>query len=68
MKKLISLCLIILSTQFLIGCTYEENQMAGVGLGAVAGGAIGSAVSNGNPAATIGGAAIGGVVGYQATR
>lgn len=68
MKKLLSLIAIILSTHLLTGCTYQENQMAGVGVGAVAGGLVGSAIGGGNAAATVGGAAVGGLVGYQVTK
>ena len=53
---------------FLAGCagggTYVKNRQIGAGVGAVSGGAIGAAVSRGNPAAIIGGAAVGGVAGY----
>lgn len=67
MKSILSLVLIA-ATIAITGCTQDEKQMAGTGIGAVAGGAIGHAVSGGSTAATIGGAAVGGIVGYQATK
>jgi len=68
MKQVIATLILMVSTLTLMGCTSDEKQMAGTGVGAVAGGVIGNAVSGGNAAATIGGAAVGGIVGYQATK
>lgn len=52
----------------LVGCagggTYVSNRQIGAATGALAGGAIGAAASRGNPWATVGGAAAGGVAGY----
>lgn len=47
-----------------VGNTYVPNRTIGAGVGAVGGGLLGAAVSRGNPWATVGGAAIGGVTGY----
>ena len=56
MRKILASALIILSVGVLAGC---ERQDIGTATGAVAGGVIGSAVSNGNPVATVGGASRG---------
>lgn len=65
MKKLIASVFVMLSIGFLAGC---ERQDVGTATGAVAGGAIGYAVSDGNPVATVGGAAVGGIIGNQVSR
>jgi osmotically inducible lipoprotein OsmB len=68
MKKILSICSIILALSILTGCTTGEQQAAGIGGGAVLGGVVGNAITGGSAAGTIVGAGIGGFAGYQATR
>jgi osmotically inducible lipoprotein OsmB len=49
------------------GCGSRGETVGTVG-GAVAGGAVGSAVSGGSTIGTVGGAAVGGIVGHEAGR
>lgn len=72
MKKLAALTSVLLVSGVLVGCagggTYVPNRTIGAGVGAVTGGALGAVVSRGNPVATLGGAAVGGVAGYYIGR
>ena len=66
MKKFtLAFAVILLGVFSLAGC---QSQDVGMVTGAVAGGAIGAGLSNSNPAATIGGAVVGGYVGRQVAR
>lgn len=68
MRQIMMTLLTILSLSFLVGCTPDQRQDLGIASGAVVGGVIGNAVSNGNPVATVGGAVVGGVIGNELTQ
>jgi len=50
----------------LVGCASgPHGQEVGIAGGAIAGGALGAAVSHSNPVATVGGAVVGGLIGNE---
>ncbi len=50
----------------LVGCASgPHGQEVGIAGGALAGGALGAAVSHGNPYAAVGGAVVGGLIGNE---
>ncbi len=64
MKKVLSVCLIILfSCNMIAGCTTAERQDVGMVAGCVVGGLAGTAFTAGSPMGTIAGAAGGGLIG-----
>ena len=66
-RYLIAVVLACAGTIGLSSCASKGETVGTVG-GAVAGGAIGSAVTDGSTVGTVGGAAVGGVVGHEAGR
>lgn len=52
----------------LSGCANMTAREKNMAIGATVGGVLGSVLSNGNGAATVGGAAIGGAIGHQIKR
>ena len=66
-KHLVAAVLAITTAVGLSACASRSETVGTVG-GAVAGGAVGSAVTGGSAVGTIGGAAIGGAVGNEAGR
>lgn len=68
MKKLSSMLVVCLLSLGLASCSTMRDEDVGLLAGGVAGGAIGSAVSGGNTAATIGGAVVGGALGREVVR
>lgn len=67
MKKLMVMVLAMSAVTTLSACDSIplSNQTQGAGLGAIAGGVAGSAISGRNTAATVGGAVAGGVIGSE---
>lgn len=69
MKKfIISSVAVLFTLSMLTGCTSSQRQDTGMIAGAVVGGVAGSALSGGNTAATVAGAAGGAYVGRQLTN
>lgn len=69
MYKLSSIVAGAALTLALVGCSSgPHGQEIGIGAGAIAGGALGAAVSRGNPVAAVGGAAIGALIGNSAGK
>lgn len=69
MKKLIiSSMAVLLAVSMLTGCTSSQRKDTGMIAGAVVGGVAGSALSGGNTAATVAGAAGGAYVGRALTN
>lgn len=71
MKTKLSLAtqvLAVASTLFLVGCSgmsaRDQNTLIGAGAGAVAG----SVLTGGSAVGTVGGAAVGGVIGHEVRR
>lgn len=65
MKRMVQMGLVVVGLASMTACSNMNNADVGMVTGAVAGGAIGAAVTNGNPVATIGGTLAGGFVGRQ---
>ena len=60
--KLLLNSVLLVSTAFLVGCNSSHSRTAAIAGGSALGGGIGYAVSDGNPWATVGGAAGGGAL------
>jgi osmotically inducible lipoprotein OsmB len=49
------------------GCANMNHRQRNTAVGATAGGVLGAVLTDGDPLATVGGAAVGGLVGYKTT-
>jgi osmotically inducible lipoprotein OsmB len=63
-KQLLAIALVVAGTVGITGCA-TRAQTVGTAGGAVAGGALGSAVTGGSTIGTVGGAAAGGILGNE---
>lgn len=63
-KQLLAIALVVVGSVGMAGCATRAQTVGTTG-GAVAGGALGSAVTGGSTIGTVGGAAAGGVVGNE---
>jgi osmotically inducible lipoprotein OsmB len=69
MNKVSLSAAVLALTLALGGCASgPHGQEVGIAGGAITGGAIGAAVSRGNPVAAVGGAVVGGLIGNQIGR
>ncbi|OWY40666.1 osmotically-inducible lipoprotein B [Xenophilus sp. AP218F] len=57
----------LLAVSLLSGCAGMSKRQQNTAVGATAGAVLGSVLTGGSTAATLGGAAIGGVIGHQTT-
>ncbi|TDR70635.1 glycine zipper 2TM domain-containing protein [Paludibacterium purpuratum] len=63
-RRLLVLCVVAVT---MTGCAEMPRQQRNTAIGATAGAVAGSILTDGDPLATLGGAAIGGVIGYKTT-
>lgn len=67
MTKQVPLLSALLLVTVLAGCANMNHKQRNTAIGATAGAVVGSVLTEGDPIATLGGAAIGGVIGYKTT-
>jgi len=68
-RSLISLiCVVAFGTGLSACSTSPTRQQVGIGTGAVLGGVAGSVLTDGNALGTVGGAAVGGMIGNEITK
>ena len=65
LKKLITISCVTIGLLELAGCSGMSERDRDTAIGAGVGGVAGSVLTNGSAAGTIGGAAVGGVIGNQ---
>ena len=67
-KQLISMATLLAATLGLSACAGMSNQDKSTAVGAGIGAVAGSVLTGGSPVGTVGGAAVGGVIGNQVSK
>ena len=67
-RKLFSIAGTLALALSITACGTPTRQQVGIGAGAVLGGMAGSAITDGSTIGTVGGAAVGGVIGNEVSK
>jgi len=67
MTKIFSMISVITMLALVSGCANMNHRQRNTAVGAGAGGVLGAVLTDGDPLATVGGAAVGGLIGYKTT-
>lgn len=67
MTKIVSTVSVIALLALITGCADMNHRQRNTAVGATAGGVLGAVLTDGDPVATVGGAAVGGLIGYKTT-
>lgn len=67
-KRIAATCLALTLAVSLTGCSHWSKRDRNTAIGAGAGAIGGSVLSNGSGVGTLGGAAVGGIIGHQISR
>jgi osmotically inducible lipoprotein OsmB len=68
MTKVLPLVAVLFLAAAISGCADMNRKQRNTAIGATAGAVVGSVLTEGDPLATVGGAAVGGLIGYKTTN